>query len=158
GIALVVVINELDRTSQESAFDVDVVAPNFQRQQILLAVGRNRARQCHAEADLDRIGRARRRYDTQDDGEQNGEQGARNGASCGGKHRLLPPPAPVTAATAWRFALLVASAKSNAAGCSATPSSSQAADLPRMPDQEVKASTVAPEGACLNSRSMRDCG
>ena len=43
GIALVVVIDELDGTSQASAFGVDVIAPDFQRQKILLAVGRSRA-------------------------------------------------------------------------------------------------------------------
>jgi len=40
GIALVVVINEFDGPSQESALGVDVVAPDFRRQEILLAVGR----------------------------------------------------------------------------------------------------------------------
>jgi hypothetical protein len=64
----------------------------------------------------------------------------------------------VTAATAWRFALLVASAKSNAARYDATPSSSQAADLRRPPDQEVTASSVMPEGACPNRGRVRECG
>lgn len=59
GIALVVVTDELDGTSQESAFGVDVIAPDFQRQKILLALGRNRAGERHAETDLDRIGCAR---------------------------------------------------------------------------------------------------
>ncbi|HEY7663706.1 MAG TPA: hypothetical protein VH934_11340 [Xanthobacteraceae bacterium] len=61
GIALVVVIDELDRASHEPAGGVDVVAPDFQRQQILLAIGRHRARQRHAEADLDRVSRVQRR-------------------------------------------------------------------------------------------------
>jgi len=60
GVALVVVINQLDRAPQQSAPGVDVVAPDFQGQQVLLAVGRDRAGQGHAEADLDWIGRSRR--------------------------------------------------------------------------------------------------
>jgi hypothetical protein len=53
------VIDELEGTSQQPAFGVDVVAPDFQRQKILLAVGRNCAGERHAETDLDRMGRAR---------------------------------------------------------------------------------------------------
>jgi hypothetical protein len=86
------VIDELDGTSQQPAFGVDVVAPDFQRQKILLAVGRNCAGERHAETDLDRMGRARGHSAPVDDRAQNCERDAQNGASCGGKHRadLLP--------------------------------------------------------------------
>jgi hypothetical protein len=81
------VIDELDGTSQQPAFGVDVVAPDFQRQKILLAVGRNCAGERHAETDLDRMGRARGHSGPVDDRAQNCERDAQNGASCGGKHR-----------------------------------------------------------------------
>ncbi len=59
-IALVVVIDELDRPAEQPAVGVDVVAPQLERDDELLAVLRHSAGQGHAEADLDRIGRARR--------------------------------------------------------------------------------------------------
>ena len=58
--ALVVVIDELYRPAQQPAFGIDIIAPDLERQQKLLAVGRNSTGQGDAEADLYRIGGVRR--------------------------------------------------------------------------------------------------
>jgi hypothetical protein len=101
GVALVVVIDKFDRAPQKPALGVDVLSPDLQRQQVLLAVGRDRAGERHAEADLDRIGRARRGHGRQQAGEQDCEWGERNGASCEHLADLLPPSL-VTAPAGWR--------------------------------------------------------
>ena len=54
-IALIVVVDQLDRPAEQPAFGVDVVFPDLHRQQRRLAVGRQRTGQRHAEADLDRL-------------------------------------------------------------------------------------------------------
>jgi hypothetical protein len=59
-VALVVVIDELDRAAQDAALGVDVVAPDLEPEQQLLAVRRHPSGQRHAEPDLDRVGGARR--------------------------------------------------------------------------------------------------
>jgi hypothetical protein len=59
GIALVVVIDELHRPAQQSALGVDVLGPNLHRQQAGLADHRQSARQCHAQADRNRLRRTR---------------------------------------------------------------------------------------------------
>src|SRR6266478_3700681 len=53
GIALVVVVDELDGTAQQPALCVDVLFPDLLGEERGLAVGRKAARHCHAEADLD---------------------------------------------------------------------------------------------------------
>jgi hypothetical protein len=55
GVALIVVVDELDRPIQQPALGIDVIAPDFERCQQLLAVCRDPAGQCHAESDLDRV-------------------------------------------------------------------------------------------------------
>ena len=55
-IALIVVVDELDRTAEQPALGIDIVAPKLKRDQKLLAVLRHAARHCHAEAHLDRLG------------------------------------------------------------------------------------------------------
>jgi hypothetical protein len=55
-IALVVVANKLHRTAQQSTWPVDVVAPDLERGQKLLAVDSDRTRSRRAEAHLDRSG------------------------------------------------------------------------------------------------------
>ena len=85
------VIDELDRTSQQPAFGVDVVAPDFQRQKILLPLGATAPVSAMPKPTL--IGSAARGHcGPVDDRAQNCERDAQNGASCGGKHRadLLP--------------------------------------------------------------------
>jgi hypothetical protein len=51
--ALVVVVDEFHGASEQSAFGIDVVAPDFERQQQLLAVDCDTASKRHAEADAD---------------------------------------------------------------------------------------------------------
>ncbi len=92
-IALVVIEHKLDRAPEQPALGVDVVTPNLQRRQHLLAGRRHAAGQCHAEADPDRlrgiadIGECQRACDRQ----------RRNGASAPNDaqdaHVLLPVPA-----------------------------------------------------------------
>jgi hypothetical protein len=55
GRALVVVVDELDRTAEEPALGVDIFFPNLLGEQRRFAVGRKPAGQRHAEADLDRL-------------------------------------------------------------------------------------------------------
>jgi hypothetical protein len=57
GIALVVVKHQLHGPAEQAALGIDVVAPELDRRQKLLAVGRHAAGQRDAEANLDRIGR-----------------------------------------------------------------------------------------------------
>ena len=52
-IALIVVVDELDWAAEQTALGVDIVAPELQRDQKLLAVLRHPAGHRHAEADLD---------------------------------------------------------------------------------------------------------
>ena len=61
--ALVVVINQLDRPVEQPAFGVDVVAPDFQSREHLLAGRGRRAGQAQTKPDADRIGGLRRRHD-----------------------------------------------------------------------------------------------
>ena len=60
-IALVIVVNELDRTPEQAALGVDLLFPDLHAEQRLLAVGGERTGQRHAEADLDRLARLRLR-------------------------------------------------------------------------------------------------
>ena len=57
GLALVVVIDELDRAPEQAALGVDLLLPDLHAEQRLLAVRRQRAGQRHGEADLDRLAR-----------------------------------------------------------------------------------------------------
>jgi hypothetical protein len=50
-IALVIVVDQLDRTPQQTAFGVDVVTPDFQTGQDLLARRRGRAAQAQTQSD-----------------------------------------------------------------------------------------------------------
>ena len=61
GIALVIVVNQLDRASEQSAFGVYFFFPDLHAQQRLLAVCGERTGLRHAEADLDRLLVLRRR-------------------------------------------------------------------------------------------------
>src|SRR5207342_104481 len=54
-IALVIVVDELDRASEQTAFGVRLVFPDLHPEQCLLAIGGERASQRHAEANLDRL-------------------------------------------------------------------------------------------------------
>jgi hypothetical protein len=72
-IALVVIEDELDRPPHHAALGIDVVAPDLQAEQKLLAVGRRAAGEVVAEADADRVRRARRQGKRQQD--QSGERG-----------------------------------------------------------------------------------
>jgi hypothetical protein len=54
-VALVVIIDKLDRPPEQPALGVDVVAPKAKCNQKLLAVLRHAAGHGHAEADLDRL-------------------------------------------------------------------------------------------------------
>ncbi len=54
-IALVIVVDELDRASEQSAFGVYFFFPDFHAQKRLLAVGGERTSLRHTEADLDRL-------------------------------------------------------------------------------------------------------
>jgi len=85
GIALIIVEHELDRTAEQPALGVDVIAPDFQRRQQHLAVGGDPSGQRHAEPDLDRLGRARRRERPRQgkSGEQNGRNSAHSGTPSG---------------------------------------------------------------------------
>jgi hypothetical protein len=65
-IALVVVEYQLDRSSEQAAFGVDVVAPDLQRRQHLLADRRHAAGERHAQANPDRLGGFRRERQQQD--------------------------------------------------------------------------------------------
>ena len=60
-VALVVVVDELDRSPEQPALGVDIVAPKLQRHQDLLAVCGDAAGERQAQADLHRIGGLRRR-------------------------------------------------------------------------------------------------
>ncbi len=61
GVALVVVVDELDRTPDEAALGVDVLLPHLIGGEDRLAVGGKPAGERHREADLDRVGRVHRR-------------------------------------------------------------------------------------------------
>src|SRR6185437_5896798 len=75
GIGLVVVIDERDRTPEQAALGIDVVAPDLQRQQKLAAVRRIGAGEAEAQTDLDRIGGVRAlRGETEDRGRGNGDE------------------------------------------------------------------------------------
>ena len=73
-IGLVVVIDQLDLASEQSAFGVDFRFPDLGAEQRLLAVRRERAGERQAKADLDRLaglrgcGRGRRRQGADDGG------------------------------------------------------------------------------------------
>ena len=54
-IALIIVIDELDRAAEQAALGVDVLFPDLHRDERHLAVGRERAGERHAKADLDRL-------------------------------------------------------------------------------------------------------
>jgi len=58
---MVVIIDQLDRAAEQTSLGVDVLLPDFDRQQRRLAVGRKGPGKRHAEADLDRLGRLRAR-------------------------------------------------------------------------------------------------
>ena len=60
-IALVVVIDKLDRPAEQAALGVLVLRPDLHGEQRGFAAARERARLRHAESDLDRIGRKGRR-------------------------------------------------------------------------------------------------
>ena len=60
-IALIVVVDEFDRPSEQPALGVDVILPDLYGEQDLLAVWRHRAGQSDAEADTDWIGGGRSR-------------------------------------------------------------------------------------------------
>jgi hypothetical protein len=60
GAALIVVVDELDRSAHQPAFGVDVVAPDLQCDQHLLADRGDAAGQRHAEPDLYGISGPRR--------------------------------------------------------------------------------------------------
>ena len=60
GIGLVVVMDKLDLTAKQTALGVDFFLPDLGAEQRLLAVGRERAGQRHAETDLDRCGALRK--------------------------------------------------------------------------------------------------
>jgi hypothetical protein len=55
GVRLVVVIDELDRTTEKTALGVDLLLPDFHAQQRLPAVGGKRASERHGEADRNRL-------------------------------------------------------------------------------------------------------
>ena len=73
-IALVVVIDQLDRAAEQPALGVGLLLPDLHRQQGRLAAGRETAGQRHAEADLDRLRRpcryCRQSAEQRSDGEQ----------------------------------------------------------------------------------------
>ena len=89
-IALVVIKNQINRAAQEAALRVDVIAPHLQREQQLLAVLRHPAGECHAETDLDRIGRHRRRGEEQNSG--SGKSCAPNGQRGRSSRTFSLPP------------------------------------------------------------------
>jgi len=60
GIALVIVEHKLNRPPQQAALRIDVVAPDLQSGEHLLADRRHAAGQCHAQANPDRLGGLRR--------------------------------------------------------------------------------------------------
>ena len=59
-VGLVIVIDQLDRASEQAAFGVDVLLPNLLREQRRLAVGPRPPVMRHAVADLDRLAGLRR--------------------------------------------------------------------------------------------------
>ena len=59
-VALVVVIDQLDRPAEQAALGIDLVFPDLESEQPGLADDRKRAGQFHAEADLDRLRRPAR--------------------------------------------------------------------------------------------------
>jgi len=65
GIALVVVVDELDGTAQQPALGVDVLLPDLLGEQRRLSVGGEAAGHRHAETDLDRLSRLRHSTDCQ---------------------------------------------------------------------------------------------
>ena len=73
-VALVVVIDQLHRPAQHPALGVGLLLPDLHRQQGSLAAGGEPAGQPHAEADLDRVGGARRRQTGSAQQERGGEQ------------------------------------------------------------------------------------
>ena len=98
-IALVVIEHQLDRTAEQAAFGVDVVAPDLQRRQHLLADRRHAAGERHAQADPDRLGglrRARQQQDAHNSHER--RQGARGFPHAQIAHVGLLPCAPVAGA------------------------------------------------------------
>ena len=84
GARLVVVVDELDLAAEDPAFGVDVVAPDFHRDQRRLAVAGERPGQAHAEADLERLLRERRTAQTERD-----QQGAQRAPENGWKTSAL---------------------------------------------------------------------
>src|SRR5262249_15283994 len=54
-VGLVVIMDQLDLAAEEAAFGVGFLLPNLGAEQRLLAVGRQRTSQRHAEADLDGV-------------------------------------------------------------------------------------------------------
>ena len=54
-VGLVVIMDQLNLTAEQSALGVDFLRPDLRAEQCLLAVHRQRAGQRHAEADLDRL-------------------------------------------------------------------------------------------------------
>ena len=55
GVALVVVIDELYRTTEQTTLGIDLFHPDLLRQEVRLAGGSKSAGQGHAESDLDRL-------------------------------------------------------------------------------------------------------
>ena len=91
-IALVVIEHQLDRPPQQPALGVDVVAPDLQRGQHLLADRRHAAGQRHGHADPDRIGGLRHvRRHVRCDQRANGNQRHRTGSSPKAAHMSSPP-------------------------------------------------------------------
>ncbi len=74
-VALIVVIDQLHRPAQEAALGVGLLLPDLHPQQGRLAAGRQPAGQPHAEADLDRLGGARRQQARGAQQQRGGEQG-----------------------------------------------------------------------------------
>src|SRR5262245_8818436 len=78
-IGLIIIINELHGTAEQSASSIDILFPDLLGKQRGLAVGRKPACQRHAVADLDGLARLRRRrgaHESTSEKRRDGEESA----------------------------------------------------------------------------------
>jgi hypothetical protein len=71
-VRLIVVMDELDLAAKKPAFGIDFFCPDLRAEQGLLAVGRQRTGQRHAEADLDWFGALREHRNSRQCGRKQG--------------------------------------------------------------------------------------
>src|SRR5262249_6688185 len=87
GIGLIIIIDELDRTTEQPAFGIGILLPDLLSEQSGPAVGAEPAGQRHAVADLEGLARLRRRR-----GGDESTHGKRRDSDAGAEYRAGKSP------------------------------------------------------------------